>query len=59
MMYTMNASIGNLGRNKFLHTITLKKLSWRSAALIGMIIQVPVNYFFIPKMMDLIEEGKT
>lgn len=59
MLYTMNASSGNFGRNKFVHTAILKKMPWRTVALVGLMIQIPLNYVFIPKMMDLIEEGKT
>lgn len=59
MLYTMNASSANFGKNKFLHTAILKKLPWRTVALAGLIIQIPLNYIFVPKMMDLIEDGKT
>ena len=57
MLYTMNASGSNFGRNLFIHTALLKKVPWRTAALVGLVIQVVLIFVFTPKMMDLVEGG--
>jgi hypothetical protein len=54
MLYTMNTSMINLGRNTTLHTALLKTVPWRTASLIGLAIQIPIIVFFIPNMIDLI-----
>jgi hypothetical protein len=54
MIYTMNTSMINLGRNTTLHTALLKTVPWRTASLIGLAIQIPIIVFFIPNMIDLI-----
>lgn len=55
MLYTMGASISNLGRNTFIHSSILKKVPWRTASIAGLALTVPIIVFFIPGMMDLIE----
>ena len=55
MIYTMSSSISTLGKNTFIHTAILKKIPWRTAAIIGIAITIPIIVFFIPPMMDLIE----
>lgn len=59
MLFTMSASWSNLGKNNFIHTAILKKLPWRPVGLGGLILQIPLTFIFIPKMMDLIDEGET
>lgn len=57
MLYTMNASVANLGHNLFIQTAILKYLPWRTVSIIGIIIQIPIIFVFFPKMIDLIDEG--
>lgn len=59
MLYTMNASGANLGKNLFIHTAILKKLPWKTVSFVGLAMQIPLILVFIPKIMDLIEEGET
>lgn len=59
MLYTMNTSMVNLGRNTALHTALLKTVPWKTASLIGLAIQITLIILFIPNMIDLIEEGET
>ena len=59
MLYTMGASCSNFGKNMFIHTALLKKVSWKTLSMVGMAIQVPIILFFVPKMIDLIDKGET
>lgn len=54
MIYTMNASASNLGKNLFIHTAILKIVPWKVMSFIGLVIQVPLIFGFIPKMLNLI-----
>lgn len=38
MIYTMNSSMGNLGRNNSLHTALLNVVPWKTASRIGLAI---------------------
>ena len=51
MLYTMNASFTNFGKNMSLHTALLKKFPWKTLSMFGMIIQIPLIIFFVPKMI--------
>ena len=55
LLYTMNASISNLGRNTFIHSSIIKKVPWRTASMVGLALNVPIIVLFIPGMIDLIE----
>lgn len=59
MLYTMNASGSNLGKNLFIHTALLKIWPWKTLSMIGLVVQVALIGLFIPKMLSLIETGKT
>lgn len=54
MLYTMSASAGNFGMDLYIHTAILKLLPWRSVAFGGLILQLCLIVFFVPKMMNLI-----
>lgn len=57
MLYTMNASIANLGHNLFIQTAILKFLPWRVVSIFGLLLQIPLIFLFFPKMIDLIDAG--
>lgn len=59
MIYTMNASLTNLGRDQTIQTALLKYIPWNIITPIGLVIQIPLTFLFIPLMMNSIEEGKT
>lgn len=59
MLYTMSASGSNLGKNLFVHTAMLKIWPWKTLAMVGLIIQIPLILIFIPKMLAFIEKGET
>lgn len=59
MMFTMNASASNLAKLTFVHTALLKVAPWKTMALVGLLMQIPIGLFFNPKMFELIEEGDT
>lgn len=57
MLYTMSASMSNLGKNHAIHVALLKKIHWRTLSMIGLVIQIPMILFFVPKMQALIQSG--
>lgn len=59
MLYTMGASCYNFGKNTFIHTAIIKKIPWKQTAIAGIILQVIIIILFIPKMLDIMPEGKT
>jgi putative effector of murein hydrolase LrgA (UPF0299 family) len=59
MLYTMSSSAANLGKLLFIQTAVLKKLPWKWVSFGGLILQLGLIIFFIPKMIDLINVGKT
>ena len=59
MLMTMSSSSCNLGRNLFIHTAILKKLPWKWVSLGGLVLQLGLIIFFIPKTIDLINKGET
>lgn len=54
MLFTMNASANNLGKNTFIHTALLKTIPWKTLSMVGLAIQVPLIVLFVPKILDLI-----
>ena len=58
MLFTLSISGLNFGSLDFLHTWLLDHISWRTSALIGLIMQFFLN-LMIPWLMMKINEGKT
>lgn len=57
MVYTMNTSATNLGKNVSMHTLIISYTGWRLAATLGLVIQFLVIVFWIGPMMDSIDKA--